>query len=470
MAIFLQSYPNVVTDNGISYWNAAFNPIRFEFLRLDRSFATVTDVSGFARFNQLTTPPTGAIVGTPIYARSFNDDYSIAGLITAISGNNVTTDIPFNTNTSGGLIYPTIIKNWRAEIIIDTWNGSSYVEYATLNARNIPNGNVPADLNEYLKATFAKDYNFVDTGANNPDTTCSTRYRVRYRENYLGLTPGSYQVAQDNDGNDIDFNAVNAAMQRLVDWNMAAYLLEPIGTTTEAKFLSEFVEPSYWVGLPFDLSILWDLPLTGIGYVKRGYDANKVFVTGTGDSLTNNVSQVTRCNPQDGIDFSIYPYLSYQITDVFVDPPDITVVPLSEEKFLRKKVACGYNEVLLTWRNSLGGWDYWLFEKRQFEDIVMANGNDYQPYQADFAIDSDTILLDKTAYDVLTVGASHLDANDVQGLKGLIRSGEVYIVSYPVLSYERVILQPNTWQLTDTNANLMELEFKFKKTNQTINI
>jgi len=469
MSIFLQTYPEQATDNGVSYWNAAFNPIRFLFLRLDRSFATVTDVSGFARFNQLTTPPTGAVVGTPIWARSFNGGYNVAGVITAISGNNVTTDIPYSVNEGGGLIYPTIIKNWRAEIIIDKWDGSAYVAFAELNGRNIPNGDTPTELNEYLKAAFVKSYNYIENSSNYADATCLVRYRVRYRENYLGATPGAYQTVVDGDDVDIDFFAVNAAMQRTVNWNMADYLLQIPLAATYAKFLSEFEEPSYWVGLPFDLSILWDLPLTGIGYVKRGYDINKVVQDSTGDTLNDNEGEVNRFNPQDGIDFSQYDYLSYQANIIIPSPFEVR--PLTEEKFIRRKYACGKNEVLLTWRNSLGGWDYWLFENRQFIDTVINNGGDFQPYvNAPGFEEQDAILLNKNAYDVLTLGASHLDNNDVQGLKGLIRSGEVYIVSYPVLAYERVILQANTWQLIDTDRNLTELEFKLKKTNQTINI
>jgi hypothetical protein len=342
------------------------------------------------------------------------------------------------------------------------------VAFAELNGRNIPNGDTPTEFNEYLKAAFLKEYFYIDNASNWDDTTCFVRYRVRYRENYLGATPGAYQTVVDGDDVDIDFFAVNAAIQRSLNWNMADYLLQIPLAATYAKFLSEFEEPSYWVGLPFDLSILWDLPLTGIGYTKKGYNINKVFVTGTGDTLSDDNGTVTRFNPQDGIDLSVYDYLSYQANIIIPSPFEVR--PLTEEKFIRRKYACGTNEVLLTWRNSLGGWDYWLFEKRQFVDTVINNGVDFQPYVEQPGLTQDAILLNKTAFDVLTLGASHLDNNDVQGLKGLIRSGEVYIVSYPVLAYERVILQANTWQLIDTDRNLTELEFKLKKTNQTINI
>lgn len=131
---------------------------------------------------------------------------------------------------------------------------------------------------------------------------------------------------------------------------------------------------------------------------------------------------------------------------------------------IRTKTPCGKNEVMLVWRNLLGGWDYYLFDNRHTTSVTVDNGSNFEPWVEDLA-NASTLksTLNKSAFETIQLAASNIDQNDVEGIKGLLKSIAVYIIDPVSHALTRVVIEPGTWQVTDTKLALSEIEFTLRK-------
>jgi hypothetical protein len=477
MAIAILERPQATEPNtgDISYWTACYNYVRFIFQRQDRVFATVTDVSGFARFNFSAPPPSGVTTNTPIYIQSSNGTtYNATGTVTAVSGNNITTDIPYVSSTSGFGIYPTIIKDWRVEVIIDKWNGSAYVPINGQSVssttpmakfQNLPNGSVVAQIEEYLKGELSNDYSYSNSALNQLDTGGSLRYRVRYRENYYGLSAGAYDVVSDNDDVDIAFFATNSALQLKATLapNMAQYLMID-DADADGLYMSGFEEPSIWFnrftrsGYPFDLAFCFNLGDT-LTAIQLWYDENKVFIEATSlGTLVDYNGQVSRIGVNRGtVTSNPYSYTAVQIRQ--------SVFPFAavgELKYIRLRETCP--GTMLVWKNQLGGWDYWLFNEREIEVQTTSSGQVYEPYIEDMATaDAKAVLLSKASGNSITLTASKLDENDVRGLMGLPKSIAVFVIDENGAVQYRTNVNAGTFNVFNNKRKTYDVIFTISK-------
>ncbi len=470
MAIAILERPQATEPNTgeISYWTACYNYIRFVFQRQDRTFATVTDVGGFARFNFSTAPPTGVDVDTPIYVQSADGTtYNVRGLVTAVSGNNITTDIPYVSSTSGFGNYHTVIKDWRVEVIIDKWDGLAYVPIngqspssttPMAKFQNLPNGDVIAQIEEYLKAELNNNYSYSDADLNQVDTGGSVQYQVRYRENYFGLTPSAYEILEDGSGNDLVFWATNSAMQlraRLAP-NMGRYLMID-DASCNGLYMSGFAEPSIWIGYPFDLTFLFNYQDT-LTAIQLWYDENKVQVDATSlGTLTDYNGQVSRIGVNRGVVTSnAYSYTAVQIRESI-----FPFAAVGELKYIRVRETC--TGKMLVWRNQLGGWDYWLFNEREIENQTTGSGQVFEPYIEDMTENAKEVLLSKSSGNSITLTASNIDENDIQGILGLPKSIAVFVIdSTGVIEY-RTNVNAGTWQVYNNKRKTYDVIFTISK-------
>jgi hypothetical protein len=137
----------------------------------------------------------------------------------------------------------------------------------------------------------------------------------------------------------------------------------------------------------------------------------------------------------------------------------------TENKMVRVKTPCGKNEVMLVWRNSLGGWDYYLFNNRHTEELTIDNGTVFEPWAETISgIEAQPKTLTKSAYETMQLAAGTLDQNDMDGLKGLLKSVAVYIIETSTpYNLTRVNIEPGTWVVSDTKSPLSEIEFTIRK-------
>lgn len=452
----------------ISYWTACYNYVRFIFQRQDRVVSSVTDDGGFMELNLSTAPPTGTVIGTRVFFSKPDGTNSGEGLVTAISGSDITLDVAYTTSFSGFANFPTIIKDWRVELIIDKWNGSAYVPIngqSTTSTtpmakfQNLPNGTVIAQIEEYLKSELNNDYTYDDTDLNQLDSGGSLRYQVRYRENYFGLTPGAYDVVSDNDDVDIDFFATNSAMQLKATLapNMAEYIMLD-DTDADGKYMSGFAEPSIWIGYPFDLAFCFNLGDT-LTAIQLWYDENKVFIEATSlGTLEDYNGQVSRI----GVNRGVVTSNPYSYTAVQIRQSVFPFLAVGELKYIRLKETCP--GTMLVWRNQLGGWDYWLFNEREIEVQTTGSGQIFEPYIEDMSTaDAKAVLLSKSSGNSLTLTASNLDENDVRGIMGLPKSIAVYVVDETGAVKYRTNVNQGTFNIFNNKRKTYDVIFTISK-------
>lgn len=442
-----------------SYWNAVFNWTRFVFQRQDRVITSVSDDGGFMQLN-LSTPPPATSGTVKVYYQNNAGTISGEATVVTIVGSAVTIDVAYSSSFSGFVNFTNVIKNWRTEVIIDKWNGSSYVpitDGVTAIFKNLPNALVPADLTEFLRPELSNTYSYTGTGLNFTDPYNAIQYRVRYRENFFGATPGSYLIVQDSTGvTDVDFFAVNAALQvgDALAPNMAKYLM--VDDANSGKFLSGFVEPTYFIGYPFDLSFAYPLGAGALTWTQRWYDANKSQIDSASQgALTNQAGYISRLRANAATQTS----LDYDYTSIELRESSGLFALVSEVKFIKAKTACE-NPIALVWKNKLGGWDYWVFSKKHSRSTTVGNGPVFEPYLEDLSTaTAKEIVLSKTAASIITLGAGGLDANDVDGLVGLPQSIAAYMLNSNGTVISRVTVQGGTWNVFETRKSLYELQF-----------
>jgi len=133
---------------------------------------------------------------------------------------------------------------------------------------------------------------------------------------------------------------------------------------------------------------------------------------------------------------------------------------ITEVKTVRLNNACVQNPVYLAWFNKLGGIDYWLFGRTQGESLRVSADQIFERDITDLE-KADTIkdFLTKEAVEVTRLGAENLDANDIEGLKGLLTSPKVQVLmsQNPIL-WQTVLVSPGTFKIKETRERRFRIE------------
>ena len=469
MSVYVTGWANYDNSGYVFNFTAAYNYLRFKFQRQDQLFSSVSNVGGYAEVTFGVAPPAELTVGSTVYING--TVYNAPAKVTAISGTDVTLDIDYIDNDTGFVNFNSIYKNWRLEVIIDVWDGSAYVpingqsvlsESPICQFRSLPNGDIIAEVQEFLK-DFESGYFYNAVDKTWEDNTGVIRYQIRYRENYEGITPGAYTTIIDQYGDDADFFSIKAAKQigeqggPALYKNTAAYFVD----SEQKLFATLFEKPTYFIGWPFDLSIYVRLsPSNTNGYVQRWYDINGVQIDSDSSSSIPYPGKLMRVGVNRSLVTSQpYSFTSIELRKRFIDGGEL----ITEIKMIKVATPCN-NPIGMVWRNSLGGWDYWVFERKAYVNRTVSNGDTFEPYIEDMATaNTKQVILSKEAYDVLTVGSGGLDQNDVDGLMGLPTASEAYVINQSGVVQYRVNVQPGTWLISETNRGVYELEFSLIK-------
>jgi hypothetical protein len=136
--------------------------------------------------------------------------------------------------------------------------------------------------------------------------------------------------------------------------------------------------------------------------------------------------------------------------------PDVVV---TEVKRVKIDHTCYDNPVFLRWKNTLGGWDQWLFKGTQTESLTTADTGDFITPGYDLAIsEGSTKSLGKTAGERIILGAEGLTNNQKEALKDLLYSPMIYHVQTDG-SQKIVRVKPGTFSFEKKN-NRHSLEFE----------
>lgn len=257
MSATIVKYPRVnVATGAVSRWNAVHNPLIYEIQRIDFLVWTSQNSGGFVKLNTIT--PHYILAGETIYVKT--GVYDQLCVATAVTSTTITTDIIFQTASSGGWVNRNQgYTNYRIETKVLGINGTNQY-YLIATSINYPNakGLTKVDLAPYLRGLLKTITDGFDRSQINwKDQALGSRFNLQYREVYDG-SPGTFSTVSSADKHYI----VNAArqIQSKYGQNLGEYVPfeTPLPEEKLAKFLSGFERPTYFVGFPFDLSFIYD--------------------------------------------------------------------------------------------------------------------------------------------------------------------------------------------------------------------
>ena len=380
-----------------SNWQAVHHPIKWELQRKDALVVEKSiDGAGFVSFELTTTPPTGVVVGMNL--TYYNGTTVISGQITVISGDRIRINKVFPTGvlTGGFIIFEGLYNNYYIE---------TQVENIGL-IRTIPNpqGKAVIDVSAWLRTqtAFENTYNYASLTA--VDLGQSGGYRLRFRENYnfqIGAF-GSYTSK---------FYWSNSAKQIRDAYgsNMIEYVTN---LNTPVKFLSVFNRPTNFLGFPFSLS--W---INGGDYTKliRRNENNGTY-TALG-SITSGNGAVNRLKVSDACESVLIEYGIPDLFGAFIKQGDLT-----ETKQIKINQTCLERPLAVSWLNTLGGREHWVFSFNQIHTLDTQSGATYQPNIDNLETATSNIFdLQKFAQPKISVGAN-VDVEDIEGLKSILYS------------------------------------------------
>lgn len=424
----------------ISNWQAVHHPIKWQLQRKDAIvIGTSLATGGFTgkfKLELSTTPPTGVIVGINI---DFYDTLGVkrSGIILDITGNFLTVS---NTYIFGVVveysIFPDLYNNFYIETSI-LENGTT--EIGTL--RTIPNsdGSAVVDVHRVLKtkALYDNTYNYSSLTA--IDTGMSGKYKLKFRENY--------NFTQQPYGDLTDFRYWSNSAKQIRDLygsNMAEY----VGNLSiPCKFLSVFERPTNFIKYPFSLSFI----ISG-NFAKqiRKNENNGTYTFLT--STTLNTGAVNRLKVSDTATSVLIEYGVPDLFGAFIKQGNLT-----ETKEIKINTKCLLNPVALSWLNTLGGREHWVFSYNQIHSIDTTIGATFEPYIQDLETERSNIFdLQRFEQPKITLGAS-VDIEDIKGLKTILSS--ICVELETAQGWVGVRPETGSFKVYESNGTTADIEF-----------
>ncbi|CAB4151257.1 hypothetical protein UFOVP600_8 [uncultured Caudovirales phage] len=125
---------------------------------------------------------------------------------------------------------------------------------------------------------------------------------------------------------------------------------------------------------------------------------------------------------------------------------------VTEKKTIKIDRECKENPVFISWLNTYGGREHWLFSKVQTKGLITQNDGNFESYIVDLAESRGQIIdISKNAVPLLTVNCT-VDVEDIDGIKTLLYSPCVeMLVSENPIKWQTVRPQTGSFKLYDTN-------------------
>jgi hypothetical protein len=131
---------------------------------------------------------------------------------------------------------------------------------------------------------------------------------------------------------------------------------------------------------------------------------------------------------------------------------------------VKRPIEQSCNTFYVRWINTLGGWDYWLFEGKIYEGFKVENGNNYESY---FDNISDTKDFENVTFKnvspAVQVGSNTLTKNEAEGLKILPTSPKIYWYNEELSKWIGVRVEPGTFNIRSTKDDYFNIELTFVK-------
>lgn len=144
----------------------------------------------------------------------------------------------------------------------------------------------------------------------------------------------------------------------------------------------------------------------------------------------------------------------------YIVPVENTI--LTESKLVRVEHCIPVNPIMLTWKNSLGGWDYWLFGKRQTINIETESKGFVGVPIWDIETAEETVKeIGKNLNSSIVLGASNLSVQEKNGIEQVLSSNIVYQL-FKDGSKRRVSVSKGSYVSLETDSSLQNIEFEIR--------
>lgn len=133
----------------------------------------------------------------------------------------------------------------------------------------------------------------------------------------------------------------------------------------------------------------------------------------------------------------------------------------SEEIEIEYQSCVLINPVAIVWKNAIGGWDYWVFQKNQTQHIDTASlGSFTKEYSKISDVNNPITERGKVATTRMILGAESLTTDQVNGIKSLLTTNKAYILNPDGSVNREVSVLPGTFLIMETEALRHDIELE----------
>jgi len=320
------------------------------------------------------------------------------------------------------------------------------------NSSNI----VPININEILKS----DIGILENNIDDNDTESFTEFYIEYAESYSysldGYTLGTYTSDYTTDLANYAI-AVNSSLPFKNGYGgvMTAY------TGTGQKFLTTMPAPVIFEGYYFDLAFLRDTTQYTFTQVRRRLYSGTTLLGTVYDTLPTEDEGVYRLQIQkESTEDSV-------IVDLWSGSSE------SEQLTISINTDCNNQDIYLTWKNYLGGMDYWLFTAQKdygidIEETKTSEKNIFTDWPTSWNSDRVRFETERLSSNTILVRSQNLSIDEINGIKYIKTSPLVQLVTgtenTPV--FRNVLVDTGAFQIYSDGDKLYSIEFTITYTDR----
>jgi len=455
-------FPNF---GSVSKWVAAggkddASHVKMQFQRVDSSSTSIVTASGNTKLQSITTNPSTLTIGGKVHATLYSAGSVILAqgtyTILAYTGTDLTINCPFNASFSFARFnFTTDYQNHYFK----AYHKVGGETIATTIHREGPDATFWLNISPFIKGSLDMTVKEIPASGNNDVADgCDVELEIEIYNVYTGPDGFVDDVAS---GGNFFLNVVNAANQLKNPKGIS--LVDKIADNTPnqtLKFLSDFEQPVWFAGFPFHLTFIYSEYMTSpISVTIVCLDINGTSLSTTTNALTDHKGHVNRLFLRGSIHAD-----TDTIQVKLVKTTGGTV--MSETKTVRYVHCAGRVPVCIKWMGQSGAWNHYVFASNQLESLATATPEGvFKQFITDLATaHTDSSFLSVDSVPELSLGASGIPSNDIDGLKSMLSSAKGMMLTNPDDwttdgdEYTGVKVKPGRFSLRKTKSTTGDID------------
>lgn len=481
----LISDPSINLGNGnISRWSAAFNPVVFTYQRKDFEVVEISqDSTSLKPQLEINGVISGAQKGDLIYvdAGPYKGIYPIdQPLYSSIIIDTAWIESDLQT----GYVNINRLRPYYKIITRITYQDKLTGRQQVITASNRPdaNGIVKADFSNFLQSLLRPVDESDYTQVNFRDDNLAASYQIEYAESWDNTDGPGATNTSDFIAVDTPYYVVYAAKQlgQKYGGNLAAYV--PFALVNDdsqlAKWITDFEEPAFSNGYPFDIGFIYSEYLLGLdiyceitpldinrnplpgdaqaatllnedGSWLLNQDSSKLIIAG---ETVSNTSVPDQLGLNRLLINTNFPPEAYYFTLTLKYDSGDTTHTITQTQTIRIDDAVDENSVYLRWIGLSGSWNYYRFVYNQEISLDVQNATIIKNYVSDWENQQGIEeVIAKDAGQKMKVMAEDLSINDIKGLQSIKYSPKVQmLVSQNPVKWQTIVINTATYSEYDT--------------------